>query len=86
MDLLIIPKLIYFFILTTCLLNIVLILLGEILSSSLMGVKGLTGDLIILLMMVMMVMMVKQCLLTIVMMVKQNLFMLKIILKSFLTD
>ena len=42
LDLLIIPKLIYFFILTTCLLNIVLILLGEILSSSLMGVKGLT--------------------------------------------
>ena len=83
MDLLIIPKLIYLFFLTTCLLDIVLILLGEILSSSLMGVKGLTGDLIILLMMVMMV---KQCLLTIVMMVKQNLFMLKIILKSFLTD
>ena len=42
LDLLIIPKLIYFFILTTCLLNIVLILLGEILSSSLMGVKRLT--------------------------------------------
>ena len=42
LDLLIIPKLIYFFILTTCLLNIILILLGEILSSSLMGVKGLT--------------------------------------------
>ena len=38
----IIPKLIYFFILTTYLLDIVLILLGDILSSSLMGVKGLT--------------------------------------------
>ena len=42
MDQPIIPKLIYFFILTTYLLDIVLILLGDILSSSLMGVKGLT--------------------------------------------
>ena len=39
---LIIPKLIFFFILITCLVDIVLILLGEILSWSLMGVKGLT--------------------------------------------
>ena len=41
LDRLIIPKLIYFFILTTCLLDIAFILLGEILSWSLMGVKGL---------------------------------------------
>ena len=32
----------YFFILITCLLDIVLTLYGEILSWSLMGVKGLT--------------------------------------------
>ena len=38
---LIIPYLIFFFFLITCLLDIVLILKGEILSWSLMGVKGL---------------------------------------------
>ena len=42
LDQLIIPKLIFFFILITCLVNIVLILQGEILSWSLMEVKGLT--------------------------------------------
>ena len=42
LDQLIIPKLIFFFILITCLLVIVLILKREILSWSLMGVKGLT--------------------------------------------
>ena len=41
MDQLIIPQLIFFFILITCLLDIVLILLGEIMSWSLIGVKGL---------------------------------------------
>ena len=41
-DQLIIPLLIFFFILITCLLDIVLILEGEILSCSLMGVKGLS--------------------------------------------
>ena len=41
MDQLIIPKSIFFFILTTYLVDIVLILYGEILSWSLMGVKGL---------------------------------------------
>ena len=40
-DLLIIPKLILFSILTTYLVDIVLILQGEILSWSLMGVKRL---------------------------------------------
>ena len=40
-DQLIIPELIFFFILVTCLLDIVWILWGEILSWSLMGVKGL---------------------------------------------
>ena len=39
---LIVPKLIFFFILITYLVDIVLILLGEILSWSLMGVKGLS--------------------------------------------
>ena len=38
---LIIPLFIFFFILVTCLLDIVLILYREILSWSLMGVKGL---------------------------------------------
>ena len=41
MDQLIIPKLIFFFILITYLIDIVLILWGEILPWSLMGVKGL---------------------------------------------
>ena len=42
MDQLIIPSLVFFVILITCLLDIVLILMeGEILSWSLMGVKGL---------------------------------------------
>ena len=41
LDQLIIPVIDIFFILITCLLDIVLILLGEILSRSLMGVKGL---------------------------------------------
>ena len=41
LDGLIIPKFIFFFILITYLVEIVLILLGEILSWSLMGVKGL---------------------------------------------
>ena len=40
---LIIPKLIFFFILITYVVDIVLILQGEILSWSLMGVKGLRG-------------------------------------------
>ena len=40
LDQLIIPKLIFFFILITYLVDIVLILWGEILSWSLMGVKG----------------------------------------------
>ena len=40
LDQLILPKLIFFSILITCLLDIVLILYGEILSWSLMGVKG----------------------------------------------
>ena len=44
MDQLIIPKLIFFFILITYLVDIVLILYGEILSWSLMGVKGLMCD------------------------------------------
>ena len=43
LDQLIIPKLIFFFILITYLVDIVLILLGEILSWSLMGVQGLNG-------------------------------------------
>ena len=42
LDQLIIPQMIFFFILITCLLDFVLILSGEILSWSLMGVKGLT--------------------------------------------
>ena len=41
LDQLIIPKLIFLFTLITCLLDIVLILYGEILFWSLMGVKGL---------------------------------------------
>ena len=41
LDQLIIPKLIFLFTLITCLLDIVLILYGEILLWSLMGVKGL---------------------------------------------
>ena len=41
MDQLIIPKFIFFFILIPYLVDIVLILLGEILSWSLMGVQGL---------------------------------------------
>ena len=41
MEQLIIPKLIYLFILITYLVDIVLILSGEILSWSLMGVEGL---------------------------------------------
>ena len=41
MDQLIISKLIFFFVLMTYLVDIVLILLGEILSWSLLGVKGL---------------------------------------------
>ena len=41
LDQLIIPKLVFFFILIPYLVDIVLILLGEILSWSLMGVKGL---------------------------------------------
>ena len=41
LDQLIIPKLIFFFILIPYLVDIVLILLGEILCGSLMGVKGL---------------------------------------------
>ena len=45
LDQLIIPSLVFFVILITCLLDIVLILEGEILSWSLMGVKGLnTAD------------------------------------------
>ena len=40
----IIPLLIFFFILITCLLNIVLIMLGEILSRSLMGLTGLKWE------------------------------------------
>ena len=40
----IIPLLIFFFILITCLLNIVLIMLGEILSRSLVGLKGLKWE------------------------------------------
>ena len=40
----IIPLLIFFFILITCLLNIVLIMLGEILSKSLMGLTGLKWE------------------------------------------
>ena len=42
MNQLIIPSLIFFFILINCLLDIVMILEGEILSWSLMGVRGLT--------------------------------------------
>ena len=41
MDQLIIPKFVFFFILITHLIDIVLLLLGEILSWSHMGVKGL---------------------------------------------
>ena len=41
LDEFVITKLIFFFILITCLFDIVLILLGEILSWSLMGVNGL---------------------------------------------
>ena len=41
MDQLIIPKFVFFFILITYLIDIVLLLLGEILSWSRMGVKGL---------------------------------------------
>ena len=41
MDQLIIPQFMFFFILITYLVDIVLILWGEILSWSLMGVKGL---------------------------------------------
>ena len=44
LDQLIIPKLIFFFMLITYLVDILLILWGEILSWSLMGVKGLTFD------------------------------------------
>ena len=40
----IIPLFIFFFILITCLLNIVLIMLGEILSRSLMGLTGLKWE------------------------------------------
>ena len=43
MDQLIMPSLIFLFILITCLLDIVLILEGEIQSWSLMGVKGLSS-------------------------------------------
>ena len=42
LDQLIIPSLIFFFILITCLFDIVLMLWGEVLSWSLMGVKGLS--------------------------------------------
>ena len=42
MDQLITPQLIFFFILITCLLDIKLILYGEILSRSLLQDKGLT--------------------------------------------
>ena len=42
LDQLIIPKLIFFFILITYLVDVILILWGEILSCSLMGIKGLT--------------------------------------------
>ena len=42
LDQLIIPKLIFFFMLITYLVDVILILWGEILSCSLMGVKGLT--------------------------------------------
>ena len=42
LDQVIIPKLIFFFILVTYLVDIVVILYGKILSWSLMGVKGLT--------------------------------------------
>ena len=41
LDQLIIPKLLFFFILITYLIDILLILLGEVLSWSLMGIKGL---------------------------------------------
>ena len=41
MNQLIVPKLIFFFILITYLVDIVLIMYGEILPWSLMGVKGL---------------------------------------------
>ena len=44
MDQLIIPKLIFFFILITYLVDILLILKGEILSWLLMGVKGLRAQ------------------------------------------
>ena len=44
MDQLIIPKLIFFFVLITYLIDIVLISKGEILSWSLMGVKGLLNN------------------------------------------
>ena len=43
MDQLIMPSLIFLFILITCLLDIVLILEGEIQSWSLVGVKGLSS-------------------------------------------
>ena len=46
MDQQIIPKLIFIFTLITYLVNLVLILLGEILSWSVMGVKGLTVQLV----------------------------------------
>ena len=39
----IIPQLIFFFILITCLLDIVFTVWGEILSGSLVGLKGLWG-------------------------------------------
>ena len=42
LDQLIIPQLIFFFILITYLVDIVLVLQGEILSWSLVGVKGLS--------------------------------------------
>ena len=44
MDQLIIPLQIFFFVLITCILDIVFILQGEILSWSLIGVKGLSSD------------------------------------------
>ena len=44
MDQHIIPRLTFFFILLTYLIDVVLIMLGEIISWSLMGVKGLIRD------------------------------------------
>ena len=61
LDQLIIPWLIFVFILITCLHDVVMILLGEVLSWSLMGVKGLNKKMYFILLLSVDVQMLVQC-------------------------